>query len=82
MPRLVGKPSNGGTYVALLLLAAVGIAGVAEYTGVIDEVPGFGTDYLGAPANSNGASARDSLNPQAAKSQPDAAPTGLPSAAQ
>ncbi len=82
MPRLVGKPSNGGAYVALLLLAAIGIAGVAEYTGAINEVPEFGSDYLGAPANNDGASAKDLPDSQAAKSQPDALPTGSPSAAQ
>lgn len=81
MPRLVGKPSNSGAYVALLLLAAVGIASVAEYTGVINEVPGFGSDYVGAPANNDGVSTKDLPNPQSDEGQPNTS-NGSPSAAQ
>ncbi|MBW4660416.1 MAG: hypothetical protein KME15_17220 [Drouetiella hepatica Uher 2000/2452] len=81
MPRLVGKPSNGGAYVALLLLAAVGIAGVAEYTGVINEVPGFGSDYVGVPAITDGASPELPSSPSA-EGQPDATTSGSPNAVQ
>ena len=44
MPRLVGKQSNRGLYVGLVLLAAVaGFVGL-EYTGVINVIPGFGKE--------------------------------------
>jgi hypothetical protein len=44
MPRLVGKQSNKGLYVGLVLLAAIaGVIGM-EYTGVINVVPGFGKE--------------------------------------
>lgn len=44
MPRLIGEKSNAGAYifVGFLLGLAAGIAGMSEYTGVIDVVPRFG----------------------------------------
>jgi hypothetical protein len=44
MPRLVGKKSNTSLYAGLFCLVGVVAAGALglEYTGVIDEVPGFG----------------------------------------
>ena len=44
MPRLVGKQSNEGLYAGLVLIAAVLVAGSCEYFGVINVVPGFGSD--------------------------------------
>jgi len=44
MPRLVGKQSNTGSYVALIALVAIaGFIGL-EYAGVINVVPGFGKE--------------------------------------
>lgn len=44
MPRLLGKQSNAGSYMlfGFLLGLAIGIAGMSEYTGIIDVVPRFG----------------------------------------
>jgi hypothetical protein len=42
MPRLVGKQSNNGALVSLLLIAAIAAAIGLEYKGAIDIVPGFG----------------------------------------
>jgi hypothetical protein len=47
MPRLVGRQSNGGASVILLLLIAIGAATALEYEGVINVVPNFGKDYVG-----------------------------------
>ena len=44
MPRLVGKQSNEGLLVSLLMIAAIAIATGLEYTGIINVVPGFGQD--------------------------------------
>ena len=44
MPRLVGKQSNEGLYAGLVLIAAVLVAGSCEYFGVINVIPGFGSD--------------------------------------
>lgn len=44
MPRLVGKQSNEGILVSLLMIAAIAIATGLEYTGIINVVPGFGQD--------------------------------------
>ena len=44
MPRLVGKQSNDGLIVSLLMIAAIAIATGLEYTGIINVVPGFGKD--------------------------------------
>ena len=46
MPRLVGKQSNEGLLVSLLMIAAIAIATGLEYTGIINVVPGFGQDNL------------------------------------
>ena len=47
MPRLVGRQSNSGASVVLLLLIAIGIASALEYEGVIDVVPDFGKSFVG-----------------------------------
>ena len=39
MPRLVGRQSNSGVYVVLLLLIAVGVVGTLEYFGVTNLLP-------------------------------------------
>jgi len=44
MPRLVGKQSNDGLIVSLVMIAAITIATGLEYTGIINVVPGFGKD--------------------------------------
>ena len=44
MPRLVGKQSNEGLLVSLLVLAAIAVVTGLEYTGAINVVPGFGKD--------------------------------------
>ena len=44
MPRLVGKQSNEGLLVSLLMIAVIAIATGSEYTGIINVVPGFGQD--------------------------------------
>ncbi|HEY9627223.1 MAG TPA: hypothetical protein V6C84_07970 [Coleofasciculaceae cyanobacterium] len=64
MPRLVGKTSNGNAYIALLLLAAVGVAGTAEYTGVTDAVPGFGKNSVGELGKPSGNSSSTLELPQ------------------
>jgi hypothetical protein len=62
MPRLVGKQSNGGTSVFLLLLIAIGITSALEYEGIINVVPGFGRDFIGG-GSSVGASGSIFSNP-------------------
>ena len=48
MPRLIGKQSNSGWYVGSLLILAIAIAGIFEYTGFINVIPGLGReDRLG-----------------------------------
>ncbi|MBI4783928.1 MAG: hypothetical protein HY785_21800 [Oscillatoriophycideae cyanobacterium NC_groundwater_1537_Pr4_S-0.65um_50_18] len=64
MPRLVGKTSNGSAYIALLLLAAVGVAGTAEYMGVTDAVPGFGKNSVGELGEPSGTSSSALQPPQ------------------
>lgn len=44
MPRLVGKQSNEGLLVSLLVLAAIAVVTGLEYTGIINVIPGFGKD--------------------------------------
>jgi hypothetical protein len=44
MPRLVGKQSNDGLLISLIVLAAIAAATGLEYTGAINVVPGFGKD--------------------------------------
>jgi hypothetical protein len=44
MPRLVGKQSNQGLYVGLILLAAIASFIGLEYAGVINVIPGFGKE--------------------------------------
>lgn len=44
MPRLVGKQSNSGLYLGTFLGLAIATAGLAEYLGVVNVVPGFGRD--------------------------------------
>ncbi len=39
MPRLVGRQSNSGLSVVLLLLLAVGFVGMLEYFGVTNFLP-------------------------------------------
>lgn len=39
MPRLVGKRSNSGAGLGLLLIAAVAAYGVLEYSGTVDLIP-------------------------------------------
>jgi hypothetical protein len=51
MPRLVGKQSNEGLIVSLLMIAAIAIATGLEYTGIINVVPGFGKDNPTFSAN-------------------------------
>ncbi|NJR37558.1 MAG: hypothetical protein HC781_00400 [Leptolyngbyaceae cyanobacterium CSU_1_4] len=46
MPRLVGKQSNDGLRVSLVMLTAIAIAAGLEYVGIIDLVPGFGKDNV------------------------------------
>lgn len=46
MPRLVGKQSNEGTYLGLVLIALVAAFGVLEYSGAIDVVPNFGQEKV------------------------------------
>jgi hypothetical protein len=45
VPRLIGKQSNSGWYVGSILILAIAIAGVFEYTGFINVIPGFGREY-------------------------------------
>ncbi|HEY9644502.1 MAG TPA: hypothetical protein V6C57_28660 [Coleofasciculaceae cyanobacterium] len=49
MPRLIGKQTNSGGYIALLLLAAAGTVGVMEYAGAVDIFPhiDIGNGYVG-----------------------------------
>ena len=42
MPRLVGKTSKTPLYVGIALISAIAVAGVLEYSGTIDLIPGFG----------------------------------------
>jgi hypothetical protein len=42
MPRLVGKRSNNGASLGLLLIAAVAAYGVLEYSGTVDLIPHVG----------------------------------------
>jgi hypothetical protein len=44
VPRLVGKQSNEGLYAGVVLIAAVLVAGSCEYFGVVNVVPGFGSE--------------------------------------
>jgi hypothetical protein len=44
MPRLVGKRSNSGASLGLLLIAAVAAYGVLEYSGTVDLIPHIGQD--------------------------------------
>jgi hypothetical protein len=44
VPRLVGKQSNTSLYVGVALLLALMGTGVMEYFGVINVIPGFGSD--------------------------------------
>ena len=47
MPRLVGRQSNSGASILLLLLIAIGVASALEYEGVIDVAPNFGKSFVG-----------------------------------
>jgi hypothetical protein len=42
MPRLLGKPQKTSLYLGITVLAAVSVATVLEYVGVIDIIPSFG----------------------------------------
>ena len=42
MPRLVGKQSNQGLSLGMLLLAAAAAYGVLEYSGTVDLIPNVG----------------------------------------
>jgi hypothetical protein len=44
MPRLVGKQSNDGLFISLIVLIAIAVATGLEYTGAINVAPGFGKD--------------------------------------
>ncbi|WP_156119578.1 hypothetical protein [Leptolyngbya sp. KIOST-1] len=44
MPRLIGKQSNNSWYMTLVVIAAIATAGSLEYLGVIDVIPGFGSE--------------------------------------
>lgn len=44
MPRLIGKQSNNSWSIPLVLVLAVAAAGTLEYFGVINVIPGFGSD--------------------------------------
>jgi hypothetical protein len=44
MPRLVGHRSQSGLYFGLLVAIALIAAGLAEYSGIINLVPGWGRD--------------------------------------
>ena len=69
MPRLIGKQTNSGGYIALLLLAAIGAVGVMEYAGAIDMIPHFGSDYVGDPGLSS-----QNRRPHALENPPDNQP--------
>ena len=56
MPRLVGKQSNDGLIVSLLMIAAIAIATGLEYTGIINVVPGFGKDNPTLSSDNSGVS--------------------------
>ena len=56
MPRLVGKQSNDGLLISLLVLAAIAVATGLEYTGAINVVPGFGKDSHTLSSDSRGIS--------------------------
>lgn len=42
MPRLEGKRSHAGTYVILLIILALVVLVLLEYSGTVDLIPGFG----------------------------------------
>jgi predicted small secreted protein len=44
MPRLVGKPSDASSTIALLFLLALAAGVSVEYLGYVNVVPGFGRD--------------------------------------
>lgn len=53
MPRLVGKKSNSGLYVGLVLVIAAIGAVALEYFGVVNYVPNFGREISNQPAQIN-----------------------------
>ena len=84
MPRLVGRQSNGGASVVLLLLIAIGAATALEYEGVINVVPDFGKDYVGGKTpvglpglsfNNGSSGTANAPAAQPASSQPSPSPS-------
>jgi hypothetical protein len=63
MPRLIGKPSKAPVYLGIILLIAA--AGVLEYVGEIDVIPGFGRDgRLTGTTNLQNPRSRDPMAPR------------------
>jgi hypothetical protein len=81
MPRLVGRQSNSGASVVLLLLIAIGAATALEYEGVMNVVPNFGKDYMGdkAPAAGLPRFSFDNGTPGAANAPADRPASSQPS---
>jgi hypothetical protein len=51
MPRLIGKSSNKGfIFGGIILLLAIATGGTMEYIGMIDVIPGFGSNTSPTPA--------------------------------
>jgi hypothetical protein len=45
MPRLVGKQSNSGLWISVVLVMAIAaVAGASEYLGYTNFIPGWGKD--------------------------------------
>jgi hypothetical protein len=64
MPRLVGKQSNDGLLVSLIMLVAIAVATGLEYTGAINVVPGFGKDDNALSFDNLGTSSEQTVVPE------------------